>query len=110
QRLWFDTASNKVRHEQATVTGMAMPNDTEWIEVSRLDLPKVVAVEQINTTADINTGNAVSPGTGLDNYIMFAPDGSSVARTVYLETFDGHSPERVVIYRATGTAYVKDGW
>jgi len=110
QRLWFDTATNKVRHDQATVTGMAVPTASEWVEVSRLDLPKVVAVEQINTTADINTGNAVTSGNGLTNYLMFAPDGSSVARTVYLDTFDGHSPERIVVYRATGTAYVKDGW
>jgi Tfp pilus assembly protein FimT len=110
QRLWFDTTTNKVRHDQATVTGMGVPTTSQWIEVSRFDLPKVVSVEQINTTADINTGNSVTPGHGMTNYLMFAPDGSSVARTVYLDTFDGHSPERIVIYRATGTAYVKDGW
>jgi prepilin-type N-terminal cleavage/methylation domain-containing protein len=110
QRITFDPDVHKVHLEQAVDTGMEMPADDGWIETGRLDLPQIVHVAAITTTADIDSGNAVTDGNGLDEALLFAPDGSSRARTVYLSTIGATVEIRIVVYRATGTAYVKDGW
>lgn len=109
QRMTFDTDLHKVHLEQATFTGMDVPADNEWVETGRLDLPQSIQLDEISLTADID-GGVTPDGTGLDEALMFAPDGSSRARTVYLSTVDATVHVRIVVYRATGTAYVKDGW
>jgi Tfp pilus assembly protein FimT len=109
-RIWFDYDAQRVVVEQSTTTGMAVPDDDEWEPVERTELPRVVHVASITQTSDVSTGNAVSDGDGIDDYLLFAPDGSSAARTVYLSEANGGAATRVVFYSATGTGYAKDGW
>jgi len=111
QRAHLDAEAHKIVVEQATVTGMAEPADDEWTTVARLDVPRNVVVASIATTANVVAGESVpDEGDGLDEYLYFKPDGSSLARTVYVRSFDTGGEMRVVIYRATGTATAKEAW
>lgn len=110
QRISFDLDPDRYRMvtEQATTTGMGEP--TDWAEVSRYAIPQRFTVASIHTTADAEGGVDVTEGDGLDEYLLFAPDGSSVPRTVYLSTNNPMTYLRVVVYRATGSAYMKENW
>src|SRR5689334_3748804 len=108
QRVWFDVDSELMVVDQATTTGMAEP--TDWVVMNTFKIPKQVHLASIHTTADAAGGVLVTDGDGLDEALAFAPDGSSVPRTVYLTTNPAKSWVRVVVYRATGTAYVKEAW
>ena len=110
-RMWFDFTEEKVVVEESTTLGMAVPADDEWQVIEKLELPRMVHIAAITTTSDVDAGNDVTDGSGLDEVISFAPDGSSASRTIYLEPSSAEGGEqRVVFYRATGSGYRKDGW
>ncbi len=109
-RVRFDLDAYLVITDQATFTGMSEPADDEWTMVSQVPIPKKFHVQAITTTADVDVGNDPGDGDGIDEALLFAPDGSSAARTVYLSTVSPYTYVRVVVYRATGTAYLKEGW
>jgi hypothetical protein len=110
-RIGFDTVAGKANVEQANFAGMELPDDDEWTVVRTFTIPKTVVVASIATTANITPGDGIpAEGDGLDQYLMFAPDGAGAARTVYLRGIDNRNALRVVVYRATGSAYAKEGW
>lgn len=110
-RVRFDFESRRVVTEQALFTGMEEPADDEWALVGRFEIPVGIEVHSIAETANVVAGDGLpGEGDGLDLALGFAPDGSSVARTVYLQNTNGRNGYRIVVYRATGTAYVKDTW
>jgi prepilin-type N-terminal cleavage/methylation domain-containing protein len=110
-RIGFDLDARKVITEQATVTGMDLPADDEWTVVGKFDIPRNMTIMGIATTANVVAGEGIpAEGDGLTEYLMFAPDGAGEPRTVYLRGNDNRRALRVVVYRATGTAYVKEGW
>jgi len=108
QRIGFDLDAGKMITEQATTTGMAEPDD--WTVQGVYAIPGRFTVASIHDSADANGGEDVIEGAGVDEYLMFAPDGSSVPRTIYLSSTQPFTYVRVVVYRATGTAYVKENW
>lgn len=109
-RVWFDVDNFRVEVDQATVAGMAEPEDDEWEVVAKLEIPKTVTVYAFSTTVDVVEGNSPTEGGGLDDYIVFKPDGTSNGGTIYIED-SGHSrPMRILVYRATGTAFPKEHW
>ena len=111
QRMHFDDDDRKIVVEQATVTGMDQPDDDQWAMIAKLSVPVQVHFASIATAANVTAGEGVpDEGAGLDEYLYFEPDGAATPRTVYLETLDGRKQVRVVIYRATGTAYAKELW
>ncbi len=110
QRIRFDTEAYEVITEQAAQVGMADPADDDWVAVGKSRFPKPFTVAAIHTTADTDTGNDVTDGDGLDEALLFAPDGSGLPRTVYLTTAKPLTNLRVLVYRATGTAFSKEGW
>jgi prepilin-type N-terminal cleavage/methylation domain-containing protein len=111
QRMSYDGEERKMVVEQATVTGMDQPDDDQWAMIAKLSVPATVTLSSIATAANVTAGEGVpEEGTGLDQYLYFEPDGAALPRTVYLQTSDGRKQVRVVIYRATGTAYAKELW
>ncbi len=110
-RITFDTVARKLTVGQAVTTGMNIPTDDEdWIMLHQIEIPRTVTVSAIGTTADIEGGNSPGEGEGLEQAMLFGPDGSAEPRTAYFSTTDGQTPMRVLVYRATGTAYTKEGW
>jgi prepilin-type N-terminal cleavage/methylation domain-containing protein len=109
-RLRFDADLRKVVVDQAIELGMAVPDDDGWQQVSTLAWPKSVKLVSITTTSDVDDGNEPVEDDGVDETITFAPDGAAVSRTIYLQSDDLRVMNRIVIYRATGTAYAKVGW
>jgi prepilin-type N-terminal cleavage/methylation domain-containing protein len=110
-RIGFDTVAGQARVEQATFSGMDLPEDDEWTVVRTFTIPKTIVVASIATTANAIAGDGIpAEGDGLDEFLMFAPDGGGAARTVYLKGIDNRNALRIVVYRATGSAYAKEGW
>lgn len=109
-RIRFDGV-NKLVTEQGDPVGMVMPEDEAWTEIESLTLPNSVELYGIATTANVTAGEGVpDEGEGLDETLLFSPDGSSVARTLYFQSVDGRNAGRVVMYRVTGTAYYRGSW
>jgi hypothetical protein len=85
--------------------------DDEWSLVNEVEIPGSSEVYAIATTVNIVDGDGVpAEGDNLDQALLFAPDGSAEPRTVYLRSYDQRKENRVVVYRATGTAMRKDTW
>jgi prepilin-type N-terminal cleavage/methylation domain-containing protein len=90
-------------------TGMAMP--TTWTQVRVVQAPRRIEVVALDTVTRSASGANPATGVGLtDQVLLFAPDGSSAPRTVYLADTRRAARYRVAIYRVTGTARVYDGW
>jgi prepilin-type N-terminal cleavage/methylation domain-containing protein len=110
-RIGFDVDAGQARVEQANFSGMDLPEDDEWTMVRTFTIPREIVVASIATTANVVDGDGIpAEGDGLDEYLMFSPDGGGAARTVYLKGLDNRNALRVVVYRATGSAYAKEGW
>lgn len=96
--------------EASTTVGMATP--TGWYRERWAAAPtgiQVVALEAVTRAA--SSGVEPAPGDGFATQVLlFAPDGSSAARTLYLADRRMRARYRVAVYRATGTARVFDGW
>jgi prepilin-type N-terminal cleavage/methylation domain-containing protein len=95
--------------QEGNTLGMVAP--TTWTQMSTLTLPLSVKAYSIGATSAIDpTGTAGAQGTGLAAGIKFAPDGTSFAGTLYLQDSHGASRERLVVFAATGTVLIRDGW
>jgi len=95
--------------QEGNSTGMVAP--TTWTQTYATTVPSVVQVVAIGpTSAYDSTGAAPAAGTGLASGITFAPDGSSVARTVYVSDLQGQGNERVVVFPTTGVVLTRQGW
>ncbi len=109
-RLRFDGV-DKLVLEQGDPVGMTMPEDDAWNEIESVTVPRSVEISSIATTANVEAGEGIpAEGEGLTEVLLFAPDGSSVPRTLYLSSRDQRSIARVIIYRVTGSAYARGAW
>lgn len=109
-RVRFDGV-NKLVVEQGDPVGMTMPEDDAWTMIEMSTVPRQVTVHSIATTANIDSGEGVpAEGEGLDEVLLFAPDGSSAARTLYLTDTQNRNVARVIVYRVTGTATARSSW
>jgi prepilin-type N-terminal cleavage/methylation domain-containing protein len=89
--------------------GMVPP--TTWTLDRALTIPSNVQLVAIGSTSAIDPlGAAPSVGTGFTDGVTFAPDGSSVSRTIYFSDARGQSPTRVVVFATTGTTLTRSGW
>lgn len=102
-------AGQLVYVEQGNTLGMVVP--TAWSRLATIEVPSDVRVVSIAAASSIEpTGAAAPAGVGLAQGVAFAPDGSSAARTIYLQTRMERDPSRVVVFAATGSAVVRRGW
>ena len=49
-------------------------------------------------------------GCGMTEEILFAPDGTSVGRTVWVSDIKDKAPFRIALFASTGRARVYEGW
>lgn len=94
--------------EQATTTGMLAP--VEYEVVSQISAPTIVRFVAVAPTTAAADGPARVDGDGFAEELRFAPDGSSVGRTVWVSDRKHRAIYRVAVYGATGRARVFEGW
>ena len=103
---------------QWTETGMTRPVDgicaagvNCWQVVQQLTLPKGVSFVDGSLTVAITAGSVtVTPDTATDFLVDIKPDGSSTGGTIFLADSQNKHPWRVLVYRATGSSYAREGW
>ena len=63
-----------------------------------------------STTVSAGTGATVVQNAALDFNFDFKPDGSSTGGTLFVTDAQASRRWRVVVYRATGSAYARETW
>jgi prepilin-type N-terminal cleavage/methylation domain-containing protein len=102
-------AGSTLSLQEGNTVGMVPP--TLWTVTYTTPVSSVATIVSIGSTSAINpTGAAASAGTGLATGVTFAPDGSSVARTIYLSDNLARSKERLIVFATTGTVLTRQGW
>jgi Tfp pilus assembly protein FimT len=110
QRLHVN--ADQINHWEASVEGMVKPTDPDaWDLVRSVSAPGDTEVALVDDSTHLyeNTG-VPAVGSGLGSVIDFAPDGAGSAATIFVRDRNDRQRFRVAIYRATGTAYVYEGW
>ncbi|HUS32902.1 MAG TPA: GspH/FimT family pseudopilin [Kofleriaceae bacterium] len=94
---------------QSPITGFATTSATPEF-VGRVSIPNGVTIYQVDGQPETSTGNSVALTANLDVSITFKPDGSSSGGTIYIGETQGARQYRVLIYKATGSAYARETW
>jgi prepilin-type N-terminal cleavage/methylation domain-containing protein len=107
QRLTF--TDKVVNLDEATTTGMIPPTGYETVAV--INAPNRILIDSVDDTTQVDpTGSSPGAGVGYDLEVLFAPDGSGTAATIYLNDVSGRSQSRVAIFGATGMGRAYRGW
>ena len=95
---------------QGRTVGLTKP--TDWDLVSQQPARDGVFINAMDSAVHIAPNTAVpGAGVGLDGLIDFSPDGSGQAATIFIgDSSSDKKQARVVVYGATGTAYIYAGW
>jgi prepilin-type N-terminal cleavage/methylation domain-containing protein len=93
---------------QSTQTGLVAP--TAWQFYQTFTIPKGVTVWNAATTVYADAGATVSQNPDVDFMVDFKPDGSSTGGTIFVTDTRNAHPMRVLVYRATGSAYARASW
>lgn len=100
-----------VVHNQANEPGLQAMGVGDWLAVGSLRAPSEVVIASVDNTPHIDSDTLVpSVGTGLGTELVFMPDGSTQPATIFVEDSRSENRARVVIYPATGSAYVYREW
>lgn len=94
--------------EQATTVGMVAP--TAYAVIGGFSAPTNVRVVALTTSTVVASGSAPTNGSGFAEELRFAPDGSSVPRTLWVSDPRDRSPHRIAVFGSTGRARVYEGW
>lgn len=113
-RVSFDTDATTgeqiLELDAAPSTGMATPT-SGWQVVEIKRVPKSAIIWSVDTSAVTTTGATPAQDTNLPYDVVFKPDGSATASTIYI-TDRGASPRyyRVLVYHVTGSSYAREVW
>jgi prepilin-type N-terminal cleavage/methylation domain-containing protein len=110
-RRWHrvTVTSTGAQVDQATTTGMVAP--TAYELVSKVTVPNNVRIVALATQTYTTSIGQPSEGQGLaTEEFRFAPDGSSVGRTLWIADSKDRSPWRIALFGSTGRARVFEGW
>lgn len=109
-RRWHrvTVTATEVYVDQATTTGMVAP--VAYEEIMRITAPRTARIVALATTTAVADGAARTDGDGFAEELRFAPDGSSVARTLWVSDRKDHAVYRVAVYGSTGRARLLEGW
>jgi len=108
-RQRIEVQGNQVIHWQASTQGMADPPD--YGLVGRTVVPAQVAIVAVDTRPHVQPDDGVpSAGANLPIDLDFFADGSAAPATIFISDSRSEDRARVVIYPATGSAYVYQEW
>ena len=94
--------------DEATTTGMIAP--TAYQQINQFSLPRQSVVYAASSSTAIADGASPSDGENLPIEILFGPDGSASAATIFLANRKGGSPIRIAVFASTGYARTYEGW
>jgi len=102
--------AGEMRVWASTTTGFATP--TTWAFVQRYTVPNNVKWWAAESNIRTTTGNTPTQGAGLTYNMDYKPDGSATGGTIYVNDSQGSAGRRyrVLVYRATGSAYARSTW
>jgi len=113
QRRWhrMEITNTVARLYQCATTGMTVCTAANWQMINGMTFTGGTQVWDESTTV-FGTGSSsvAAISTGLDAVIDFSPDGSTTGGTIFVTDNANAHPYRVLIYKATGAAYVRSGW
>ncbi len=100
----------EVRIWASSVTGFGTPTAYEFVQ--RYSVPNNVSIWAAESTIRTSTGNTPAKGAGLNYSMFYKPDGSATGGTIYISDSQGSASRRyrVLVYRATGSAYARSTW
>jgi prepilin-type N-terminal cleavage/methylation domain-containing protein len=113
QRRWhrLEVTNGVARLYQCSTTGMAACALTNWQMVNGMSFPGTTTVWDASTTVYATGGATITASNaGLDFLLDFSPDGSTTGGTMFVTDNAGAHRFRVIVYKATGAAYVRSGW
>ena len=99
---------NVVSVWQATTVGFAPPIGYQQIQT--VAIPVGVQVWNAQTTVQVTAGATPVENTTLLFTVDFRPDGSSTGATVFVTDRQQTKKHRVLVYKTTGTSYVREEW
>lgn len=94
--------------DQATTTGMVAPVAYEFVE--RMTVPNNIRIVAVDTSTHVSSIGQPVEGSGMTEEILFAPDGTSVGRTLWVSDIKDKAPFRIALFASTGRARVYEGW
>ena len=72
--------------------------------------PDQVRIVALATSTLVTAGPRPADGAGFAEELRFAPDGTSVARTLSISDTRDKAPHRIAVFGSTGRARVYEGW
>ena len=93
---------------RATTTGLTTP--TAWERIQIESIPTSTKVWNATTTVAINPTGGPTENAAIVFPIDFKPDGSTTGGTIYVTDRNNRKKSRVLVYRATGGTYIREGW
>jgi prepilin-type N-terminal cleavage/methylation domain-containing protein len=118
-RRWHrcEVSTTAVTVYQWSATGMAVPAGTCTLPatncyqgVERISIPAGIVVWNAQATIDILGGTSIAQNTSLVFDFDFRPDGSSTGGTVFFTDTNNNHKARVLVYKSTGSSYVRQNW
>jgi prepilin-type N-terminal cleavage/methylation domain-containing protein len=107
QRLTF--TADGIRLDEAASVGLATP--TAWFTTGQITPPRRIVIDSLASRTQVDaTGDSPGTGLGFDLDVLFAPDGTGTASTIYISDVRGRSRARVAIFAATGMGRRYQGW
>lgn len=108
----IEVDTGRVAHKQAARTGLEPPREGEELQpVGLLPVPGNVSIASLAAATHDDPDRDIPPvGTGLPGAILFMPDGTSQAATIFIQDSRSENRARVAIYPATGAAYAYHEW
>ncbi len=98
----------------ASTRGMAIPASPPsnyWQLVESKRVPKSAIIWSAEPNAVTTAGANPAQDTDLDYAVLFMPDGSATASTIYITDRTGAPRKhRVLVYHVTGSSYAREAW
>jgi prepilin-type N-terminal cleavage/methylation domain-containing protein len=108
-RRWqrLEVNGDSIVHMEADAPGMGVP--AGYNVITTVEVPSGVRIAALDDSTHDVPDVAVADGTGLGDFIDFAPDGAGQAATIFIED-ETKRQYRVAVFRATAAAQVYEGW
>jgi prepilin-type N-terminal cleavage/methylation domain-containing protein len=113
QRRWhrLEVTNTVARLYQCSTTGMTACTSANWKMVNGMTLTGQTSIwDESSTVYGTASSGVTALNASLDNTIDFSPDGSTSGGTMFVSDSAGAKQFRVIIYKATGGIYVRQGW
>lgn len=107
---WVEVKPTEMLVWSSATTGFRTPTAYQFVQ--RYAVPNNVSLWSAESTIRTTAGNAPAKGSGLNYNMFYKPDGSATGGTIYVGDSQGSSARnyRVLVYRATGSAYARSTW